>query len=155
MAKVYIEDVQVGMSLPQLTKGPLRKIQLVRYAGASRDFNPIHVIEEPARQAGLGGVIAHGMLTMAFVGQMLTDWAGVDRLRRFGVRFSAMVRPADVITCKGAVIDKCAQDGDQLITCEVWAENTRGEKVVQGNAVLSLPTKNLSGAHHHKINAGD
>jgi len=141
MADVYIEDVQVGMALPQINKGPLQRIQLVRYAGASRDFNPIHVIEESAREAGLGGVIAHGMLTMAFVGQMLTDWAGVDRLRKFGVRFIAMVRPDDVISCKGTVVDRFVHDGDQLITCEVWAENARGERVAQGEAVLSLPSK--------------
>ena len=141
MANVYIEDAHVGMSLPQLTKGPLRRIQFVRYAGASRDFNPIHVIEESAKEAGLGGVIAHGMLIMAFIGQMLTDWAGVDQLRKFGVRFSAIVRPGDIITCKGTVIDTFIEDSNHFITCEVWAEKARGEKVVRGTAVLSLPSK--------------
>ena len=62
--KVYFEDVKVGDELPPLVKGPIEQIQLTRYAGASGDFNPIHQDDEFARAAGMGGVFAHGMLSM-------------------------------------------------------------------------------------------
>src|SRR2546422_7035143 len=66
-AKVAFEDVTVGDELPRLVKGPIEQIQLTRYAGASGDFNPIHQDEAFARAAGMGGVFAHGMLSMGFV----------------------------------------------------------------------------------------
>ena len=76
-AKVYFDDVNVGDELPPLVKGPIQQIQLTRYAGASGDFNPIHQDDEFARAAGMGGVFAHGMLSMGFVGQAVTDWSGI------------------------------------------------------------------------------
>jgi len=75
-AKVAFEDVTVGDELPRLVKGPIEQIQLTRYAGASGDFNPIHQDEAFARAAGMGGVFAHGMLSMGFVAQAITDWGG-------------------------------------------------------------------------------
>ena len=80
-ARIYFEDVQVGDDLPALVKGPIQQIQLTRYAGASGDFNPIHQDDEFARAAGMGGVFAHGMLSMGFVAQALTDWAGAGSVR--------------------------------------------------------------------------
>ena len=80
--RIYFEDVQVGDALPPLVKGPIQQIQLTRYAGASLDFNPIHQDDEFARAAGMGGVFAHGMLSMGFVAQALTDWAGAGSVRK-------------------------------------------------------------------------
>ncbi len=139
--KVYFEDVAVGDELPPLVKGPVQQIQLTRYAGASGDFNPIHQDEEFARAAGMGGVFAHGMLTMGFVAQALTDWAGAGTVRRLGVRFQALVRLKDTVTCKGRVTGKSSSDGAHLVDLEVWAENQRGERVVGGRATVSLPTR--------------
>ena len=137
-AKVYFEDVKVGDEIPHLVKGPIRQIQLTRYAGASGDFNPIHVDEEFAKAAGMGGVFAHGMLSMGFVAQALTDWAGAGSVRKVGVRFAALVRPGDVVTCKGKVLSKSSKDDEHLIELEIWAENQKGEKVVTGKATVSL-----------------
>ena len=137
-AKVYVEDVQVGDELPPLVKPPIQRIQLTRYAGASGDFNPIHVDEEFAKAAGMGGVFAHGMLSMGFVAQALTDWAGAGSVRKVGVRFAALVRPGDVVTCKGKVLSKSSKDDEHLIELEIWAENQKGEKVVTGKATVSL-----------------
>ncbi len=100
---LYFEDVQEGMALPELVKGPISQIQLVRYAGASGDFNPIHTVPEIALMVGLPGTIAHGMLIMAIAGQLITDWAGAGSLRRFKVRFSGMTRPAETLVCRGEV----------------------------------------------------
>lgn len=140
-ARVYAEDVDVGDTLPPLSKGPIQQVQLTRYAGASGDFNPIHQDEEFARAAGMGGVFAHGMLSMGFVAQALTDWAGAGRVRKLGVRFAALVRLKDVVTCHGRVAGKASKDDTHLVELEVWAENQRGETVVTGRATVALPSR--------------
>jgi acyl dehydratase len=139
--RLYIEDVPVGGDLPPLVKGPIRQIQLTRYAGASLDFNPIHQDDEFAKAAGMGGVFAHGMLTMGFVAQALTDWAGAGTVRKIGVRFTGLVRISDTVTCRGRVVDVTSKDGTHLVEVDVWAENGKGEKVVTGKATLALPSR--------------
>ena len=109
-ATTYFDDVKVGDELPPLTKGPLQQIQLTRYAGASGDFNPIHQDHEFAKAAGMGDVFAHGMLSMGFVGQLVTDWAGAGNVRKLGVRFAGIVRLKDTITCRGRVLGKSGKD---------------------------------------------
>jgi acyl dehydratase len=140
-AKVYAEDVDVGAELPPLVKGPIQQIQLTRYAGASGDFNPIHQDDAFAKAAGMGGVFAHGMLSMGFVAQALTDWAGAGRVRKLGVRFAALVRLGDLVTCRGRVVSKSSKDDVHLVELDVWAENQRGEKVVTGRATVALPSR--------------
>ena len=139
--RVYVEDVTVGDELPPLVKGPIQQIQLTRYAGASGDFNPIHQDDEFAKAAGMGGVFAHGMLSMGFVAQALTDWAGAGTVRKLGVRFAALVRLGDVVTCRGRVLARSSRADTHLVDLEVWAENQRGEKVVAGKATLALPSR--------------
>ena len=140
-AKVYFDDVKVGDELPPLVKGPIQQIQLTRYAGASGDFNPIHQDDEFARAAGMGGVFAHGMLSMGFVGQLVTDWAGAGQVRKLGVRFAGLVRLKDTITCRGRVLAKSSKDDVHLVDLEVWADNDKGDKVVTGKATVALPTR--------------
>src|SRR2546429_8707588 len=140
-AKVYFDDVTVGDELPPLVKGPIQQIQLTRYAGASGDFNPIHQDDEFARAAGMGGVFAHGMLSMGFVAQAVTDWAGAGAVRKLGVRFAALVRLKDVVTCRGRVVGKSSKDDTHLVEVEGWAENQHGEKVVTGHATGALPSR--------------
>src|SRR5438270_13732819 len=91
-AKLYFEDVQVGDEIPKLGKAPVTHLQLVRYAGASGDFNPLHTDARNGEMIGTGGSIAHGMLVMGFVGQMWSDDVGPGALRTFGVRFKGMTR---------------------------------------------------------------
>jgi acyl dehydratase len=141
-ATVYFEDVEVGTEMPPLVKPPVQQIQLTRYAGASGDFNPIHQDPAFARAAGMGDVFAHGMLSMGFVAQSVTDWLGAGTVRTIGVRFAALVRLGDVITCRGRVVAKrpakAAGRGRHLVDLELWAENQRGEKVVTGKATAAL-----------------
>src|SRR5690348_18472145 len=94
--KLYFEDVQVGDALPQLVKEPMTHLQLVRYAGASGDFNPLHTDPKVGELIGVGGIITHGMLIMGFVGQLLSDYVGPTALRKFDVRFKGMTRINDV-----------------------------------------------------------
>jgi acyl dehydratase len=140
-ARVYFDAVKVGDELPPLVKGPIQQIQLTRYAGASGDFNPIHQDDEFARAAGMGGVFAHGMLSMGFVGQAVTDWAGAGAVRKLGVRFTGLVRLKDTITCRGRVLGKSSKDDVNLVELEVWAENQKGEKVVTGKATVTMPAR--------------
>lgn len=109
------DDIQAGDKIPTLTKGPLEQLQVVRYAGASGDFNPIHTIPEVAQAAGLEGTISHGMLVMAFAGQLITDWLGVGSVRNLNVRFKGMTLPGDTLTCTGSVTEKLEENGEKLV----------------------------------------
>lgn len=131
---ITLAELKPGLSLPPLTKEPVTKVQLVKYAGASGDYNLIHTDDETARRVGLDGVIAHGMLSMGFLGQYLASLAGPESVRRLSVRFSAMVRPGDVLTCQGTVREaRLSGDGGHAVL-DVWAENQRGERVTVGDA---------------------
>jgi acyl dehydratase len=140
-ARIYFEDVTVGDELPPLVKGPIQQIQLTRYAGASGDFNPIHQDDEFAKAAGMGGVFAHGMLSMGFVAQAVTDWAGAGTVRKIGVRFTALVRPKDTVTCRGRVLAKSSKDDVHTVEVEIWAETQKGDRVVSGKATVALPSR--------------
>ena len=138
-AKVYFDDVRPGDEIPSLTKPPVTEVQLVKYAGASGDFNPIHTVHHYAEKAGLGGVIAHGMLSMGFAGEHITKWLGeTGTLKRLKVRFTAMTRPGDVVTLKGKVTDKKTAAGENIVECEIWAETQDGAKTITGTATVAL-----------------
>lgn len=123
-----------GEDLTPLVKEPVTRLQLVQYAGASGDFNPIHWDPERGAEMGLGGVIAHGMLSMGFLGQYVAGIAGPENVRRLKVRFGAMVRPGDQLTCRGTVREV---EGGRA-TLDVWAESQDGEKVTTGEAEVEL-----------------
>ena len=129
-----------GESLPTLTK-TVTQAQIDAYAEVSGDHNPIHVNPEVARSVGLDGTIAHGMLSMAFAGQVLTDWlageSGRERLGRLRVRFQAMVRPGDTLACRGALRPAPDEPGKPRLA-DVWIENQRGERVLTGDADIVL-----------------
>jgi acyl dehydratase len=127
MNALDFEDVREGQTLPSLTKHVTVE-QIRQYAEASGDRNPIHLDESFARSAGLPGVIAHGMLTMAFANQMVTDWLG-DRsvLKRLQGRFAGMVVPGDDVTCTGTVASK--DEATRRIVINLVVTNQRGEKV--------------------------
>ncbi len=139
--KLYYEDVQVGDAIPKLVKSPLSHLQLVRYAGASGDFNPLHTDPKIGELVGVGGIIGHGMLTMGFVGQLLSDYVGPTALRKFGVRFKGMTRLDDVITCTGTITEKYEADGEARIAGKVQATDQNGDVKVAGTFVAALPRR--------------
>ncbi len=141
--KQSFQDVQEEEEIPSLTKGPITRVQIAKYAGASGDFNPLHVDEKYATEkAGLDSVIAHGMLSMAFLGQAITDWISDPRyLKKLSVQFRGMVKPGDLITCKGNVTRKYIESGTGIVECGVRAENQRGEVVTSGAVIIALPLK--------------
>ena len=119
--------MEVGYTFEPLYKEEITHTQLVRYAGASGDFNPIHTVVPFAEAAGLGGVIAHGMLIMGFVGQAIGQWFSTKDLLKFSSRFKAMTRPGEKITVQGHVLD---EKEDRWI-CEAEAINEQGEVKVK------------------------
>jgi acyl dehydratase len=137
--KLYYEDVQVGDAIPKLVKSPLSHLQLVRYAGASGDFNPLHTDPKIGELVGVGGIIGHGMLTMGFVGQLLSDYVGPTALRKFGVRFKGMTHIDDVITCTGTITEKYETEGEARIAGKVQATDQNSEVKVAGTFVAALP----------------
>ena len=142
--KVYFEDVQVGDAIPRLIKSSVTHLQLVRYAGASGDFNPLHTDPKIGEMLGLGGIISHGMLIMGFVGQMLSDYVGPTALRKFDVRFKGMTHLDDVITCTGTVTEKFEADGEARISGRVKAADQNGDVKVIGTFVAALPRRNAA-----------
>jgi acyl dehydratase len=138
-AKLYFEDVQVGDEIPKLVKEPMTHLRLVRYAGASGDFNPLHTDPKIGEAVGVGGIIAHGMLIMGFVGQMLSNYAGPTALRKFNVRFKGMTHLNDAITCTGTITNKYEADGEARIKGKVQAADQNGDVKVTGTFEASLP----------------
>jgi len=131
-------DLSVGSLLPELRKEAITKQQLVKYAGASGDYNLIHTDDETARRVGLDGVIAHGMLSMAFLGQYLCWLTGPESIRRLSARFVEMVRPGDVLTCRGRVKTLETEASGRWMTLELWAENQRAQQVTTGEAEVVI-----------------
>jgi acyl dehydratase len=127
-----------GDTLPPVVIENVTRTDLVRYAGASGDFNPIHHDETFARMAGQPSVFGHGMLTAAFVGQCVTNAVGAEHLRRFKVRFATRVWPGDTITCTGKVTRAYEADGERRIDGEVVATNQKGEVAVSGSFTAAV-----------------
>lgn len=140
-ARRYFEDVQVGDEIPTLTKDPMTLQRLVRYAGASGDFNPLHTDPAVGEAVGTGGIIAHGMLIMGFVGQMLSDYVGPTALRKFNVRFKGMTHLGDTITCSGTITEKNEVNGEAIIAGKVQAADQNGDIKVSGTFSAVLPSK--------------
>ena len=135
----YFDDVNVGDEIPKLVKSPVTHLQLVRYAGASGDFNPLHTDPEVGKRIGTGGIIAHGMLIMGFIGQMLSDYVGPTALRKFGVRFKGMTHLEDVITCTGTITEKYESDGVAYIAGKTQAADQNGDVKATGTFVAAVP----------------
>lgn len=132
------DQLQVGDPIPALVKPAISELQLVRYAGASGDFNPIHTVHQAGVDSGNGGVITHGMVIMGFVGQMISAWVRPDQVRKFGVRFTGMSKPGDVITVTGRVVEKFEAAGERRVRCEVEAADQSGHRKVKGEFVAAL-----------------
>src|SRR5579875_500769 len=142
MAKqLYFEDVEAGYEIPALEKNPTTQ-QLVKYAGASGDFYQIHYDKDFALAHQLPGVILHGALKNAFLGQMMTDFAGeAGWLKRLSVQYRGMDVPGVKLFARGRVVKKYVEAGEHLVACEIWIENAKGDKTTPGSATVVLPSR--------------
>ena len=132
--RLKLEAVNVGDEAPSRTH-KLTRSDLVKYAGASGDFNPMHTDEVAAQAAGLPSVFGHGMFTMGLLGSALTDWAGVGNLRSYKVRFTKQTWPDEELTTKIVVTGTRTEAGQNLIDVECSVANQTGEVKVAGEAV--------------------
>lgn len=133
MKTPIFSEINIGDEMPALVKDPVSQVQLVKYAGASGDFNPIHFQDAVGKMAGFGGVIAHGMLIMGFMGQAITDWIPQRNLKKLKARFVNITKPGDVITVTGRVTAKRIEDRENIIICEVKAEDQNSQIKVEGS----------------------
>lgn len=131
-------NLNVGDAIPNMVKENISRTQLALFAGASGDHNPIHLDDEEAKSGGLPGVIVHGMLTMAFLGQVLTGWVPQNQLRGWNARFVSMAFPGDTITCKGVVAEKISENGENQVKLDISAENQKGDNILIGTAVVAI-----------------
>ena len=130
------DAVAIGDELPPLALPPLTRTTLALYAGASGDHNPMHIDIDFARAAGMPDVFAHGMLSMAWLGRMLTDWVPQRDLREFSVRFTAMTHVGERIVCTGRVVEKLERDGERLVRVSVATTNEAGKVKLSGEALV-------------------
>ncbi|MGF9909741.1 MaoC/PaaZ C-terminal domain-containing protein [Brevibacillus porteri] len=134
---IFYEDVSEGYEFPVLEKPPITRVQLVRFAGASGDFHPLHLVEEFADKAGMK-IIAHGMLVMGMLSQGVTSWVSRKSIQKIQVRFSKMTLPGESIQIVGKVLEK---KPDNTVVGEVLAKNTEGEVKVSGIFEAKLPSR--------------
>jgi acyl dehydratase len=133
------ETVQVGDELPALQLPPADRTVLALFAGASGDHNPIHIDIDVARRAGMPDVFAQGMLGMAWLGRLLTDWAPQSRLRRFEVRFQGITHLGNAMRCSGRVVEKISHDGERCVRIELQSANQFAQPKIVGEALVALP----------------
>lgn len=130
--------INVGDIIPEITFDEVTQVQLIKYAGAAGDFNPIHTVPSYAKEAGLDGTIAHGMLIMGMLGKLVSDWAGVKNVVKYGVSFKNKTIPGDVLTAKGEVKKISEKDESTLVDCKVYIEDSNGDLKVEGKVTIKL-----------------
>jgi acyl dehydratase len=133
-----LAEVKVGQELPPLTLKPVDRTRLALFGCASGDLNPIHLDQDFARKAGMPDVFAQGMLGMAWLGRLLTEWVPQSRLRRFDVRFQGITHLGNAITCRGKVVDISEVDGERCARIEVRNVNQFDQIKILGEALVSL-----------------
>lgn len=141
MAAWTAANVEVGAKQSKVVADGLYRTQIVQYAGASGDFNPLHTDEVfTTKIAGYPSVFAHGMLTMGLTGTLLTDALGNGTLRTFGVRFRSQVWPGDTLTATATITEVTKKDNETVVALDVETVNQKGEVVASGTATAALPS---------------
>jgi len=139
--QLYYEDIALGDEITPLVKHPTTR-QLVMWAGASGDYNPIHYDKDFAQSQRLPSVIVHGALVGCFLGQLITDWIGEQGMvHNFSCSYRGMNFPGEAIICQGKVAKKYIENGKHYVECDIRAENSEGEKTVLGKTIVIVPSR--------------
>ncbi|MCJ7831244.1 MAG: dehydratase [Dehalococcoidia bacterium] len=140
--QVYYENVNVGDEIPKLVKNCSTQ-QLVMWAAGAGDFYQIHYDKDFALALGtLPGLIVHGALKHAFLGQMLHDWIGEKgQIKTYGCQYRGMDVPGQEITCRGVITNKLQEGGQNLVELDIWTEIPSGDKTTPGKATVILPSR--------------
>jgi len=139
--KLYFEDVKEGDELPSFTVENLTRTDFVKYAGSSGDFNPIHHDQTFAEVSGNPTVFAMGMMNAGILSRLVSDYAGLENLRKYKVRFATRVWPGDSVTCKGKITNKAVENGEKIIEGDIMALNQKGEVTIQGSFRAALSSR--------------
>jgi acyl dehydratase len=131
--------VKVGDVLPERATKPITRHTLALYCGASGDHNPMHVDSDFAKRAGMPDVFAHGMLSMAYLAQLLTGWVPQSQIRAWNVRFVAITPVHAKVVCTGKVVETFEADGEQRVRLEINAHTDAGLHTLAGDAIIALP----------------
>ena len=134
--------LNIGDQLPELEFGTISRHILALYCGGSGDHNPIHVDSDFAQAAGYDDVFAHGMLSMAILGRMLTNWTQQENIKSFSVRFAAITKILDEVTASATITDKTTEEGEQLLTLDIQTQTQTGAKTLSGKATIVVPAVN-------------
>lgn len=137
-----IQAIEVGDAIPSYTTKPINRTTLALFAGASGDHNPIHIDIDFAKSAGMDDVFAQGMLPMAYLARVLTDWVPQTAIKQFSCRFKSITQVGDAITCSGQVTEKWEEAGETLVKLDLLAANASGDVKLAGEAVVALPQSN-------------
>jgi acyl dehydratase len=129
-----LSSFNIGDTLPLVELDPVSRIDLIKYAGASGDYNPIHTIDEEAHKLGLPGVIAHGMWTMGNVSKLFSDLYEEGYIKEYTLRFKGMVLLNDVLT----LIAEVSEKQDDLLHFKIFAVNQDQKKVIEGKLMFQL-----------------
>lgn len=132
------ESVQVGDAIPDHNSPQISRHVLALFCGASGDHNPMHVDIDFAKQCGMPDVFAHGMLSMAYLAQLLTKWVPQSQLREWNTRFLSITPVNATVVCSGKIIDKFEADGERRVRLEINAHTTDGQHTLAGEAVVAL-----------------
>jgi acyl dehydratase len=135
---IALAEATVGTELPALEAPPISRTTLALFAGSSGDHNSIHLDIDVAKSAGLPDVFAQGMLSMAYLGRLLTDWVPQERIRSYEVRFSAITPVHGQPTCRGTVLAIDERDGETLATLELSVTLSDGTVTLSGHAVVAI-----------------
>lgn len=131
--------ITIGDTCEEVVVDDLTRTQLVQYAGASGDYNPLHTDTKYATEvANYPGVFAHGMLSMGLTGKMITNYVGDGRLKKYGVRFTGQVWPGDTLTATATVDEIREEDDDKVVDISVVTLNQNGDIVIKGNATARI-----------------
>ncbi len=130
--------IKVGDRLPALQLPPVDRATLALFGGASGDHNPIHIDLDFARRSGMPDVFAQGMLGMAWVGRLITQWAPQSRLRKYDARFAGITHLGNAITCSGEVVELMDVDGEACARVAVSSSNQYGQNKIVGEAIVAL-----------------
>ena len=133
-----VQDITVGTELPALKINPISRTTLALFAGASGDHNPMHIDIDVAKSAGLDDVFTHGMLSMAYLGRLLTDWVDPQAIRSYRVRFAAITPLHAKPTATGAITAIDHVDGERRATLNLTVTLDDGTVTLTGDAVVAV-----------------
>lgn len=127
-----------GQELPELVRGPITRGTLALFAGASHDHVPFHIDSDVAKGFGMDDVFAHGMLSMAYLGQAVKSWAPQNRLRTWNARFTAITPLHAVVQCRGTVTALFEEDGERRARIRIGAWTDKGVQTLDGEAIVAI-----------------